>query len=139
MIFKLDKRLHQDSILVCDLPLSQLRLINDQQFIWCILVPRIDNVQEIIDLNDKQQQALWHESACLSRALRSGFNPDKLNVAALGNVVSQLHVHHICRFKNDCAWPAPIWGRQAMLPYQTTEMDQLTSKLKSLMSTFFTS
>ena len=133
MKFELDERLQNDSHFVCKLLLSQVRLINDCQFIWCILVPEINNVTEIIDLDELQQRQMWSESALLSKALKQGFTPDKLNVAAIGNVVSQLHVHHICRFKTDVAWPAPVWGRQAMVNYQESERLVLIEKIHDLL------
>ena len=133
MKFDLDERLQNDSYFVCKLPLSQVRLINDSQFIWCLLIPEINAVVEVIDLNELQQKQMWLESALLSRALKAGFSPDKLNVAAIGNVVSQLHVHHICRFKTDVAWPSPVWGRQAMVSYQESERLTLIDKIAALL------
>ena len=135
MRFELDERLQNDSYFVCQLSLSQVRLINDSQFIWCVLIPEINKVVEVIDLNELQQSQMWLESALLSRALKAGFAPDKLNVAAIGNVVSQLHVHHICRFKTDVAWPAPVWGRQAMVNYQESEALILIDKIRDLLKT----
>jgi len=133
VIFELDPRLQSDSFFVCKLPLSQVRLINDSQFIWCVLIPEINNVTEIIELTDAQQTDLWHESAMLSRALKKGFHPDKLNVAAIGNIVSQLHVHHLCRFKVDIAWPAPVWGRQPMVGYEESTHGVLSEKIRKLL------
>lgn len=133
MKFELDKRLQNDSHFVCKLPLSQVRLVDDSQFIWCVLVPEINTVTEIIDLSELQQRQMWLESAFLSKALKNGFIPDKLNVAAIGNVVSQLHVHHICRFKTDVAWPAPVWGRQAMVNYQQSDRLILIEKIHDLL------
>ncbi len=133
MTFELDERLQNDSHFVGKLTLSQVRLIDDSQFIWCVLIPEINKATEIIDLNDSQQNQMWLESALLSRALKAGFAPDKLNVAAIGNVVSQLHVHHICRFKTDVAWPAPVWGRQAMVNYQENERLILIEKIHDLL------
>lgn len=133
MKFELDQRLQNDSHFVCKLSLSQVRLINDRQFIWCVLVPEINNVTEIIDLNELQQNQMWFESALLSKVLKEGFIPDKLNVAAIGNVVAQLHVHHICRFKTDVAWPAPVWGRQSMINYQESERLVVIEKIHDLL------
>jgi diadenosine tetraphosphate (Ap4A) HIT family hydrolase len=133
VIFELDQRLQNDSFFVCNLLLSQVRLINDSQFIWCVLIPEINNVTEIIELTDVQQAALWQESAILSRALKKGFHPDKLNVAAIGNIVSQLHVHHLCRFKDDIAWPAPVWGRQPMVGYGENKHQGLSEKIRKLL------
>jgi diadenosine tetraphosphate (Ap4A) HIT family hydrolase len=132
--FKLDERLENDSTWVFDFPLSELRLINDAQFTWFILVPRVKQVKEIIDLNEEQQIALLRESSTLSRVLKDLFKPDKLNVAAIGNVVSQLHVHHICRFKKDVAWPAPVWGRQPMVAYSLDEQNALIGTVQKALT-----
>jgi diadenosine tetraphosphate (Ap4A) HIT family hydrolase len=131
--FKLDQRLQNDSFFVYKLPLSQVRLINDRQFIWCVLIPEINDVTEIIELKQAQQAALWEESAMLSRALKKGFNPDKLNVAAIGNIVAQLHIHHLCRFKVDIAWPAPVWGRQPMVGYDENKHIVLSERISKLL------
>ena len=133
MKFKLDERLENDSHFVFALALSQVRLINDKQFVWCVLIPEVNDVKEIIDLDEVQQRQLWQESAMLSRALTEGFAPDKLNVAAIGNVVSQLHVHHIARYKNDIAWPSPVWGKQAMIAYTEEERVAIIVKLRELL------
>ena len=128
--FKLDQRLENDSFLVCHLDLCQVRLINDAQFTWLLLVPMVNGVSEVIDLHEDLQQELWRECSLLSRILQAEFAPDKLNIAAIGNIVSQLHVHHICRFKDDVAWPAPVWGKQAMIPYEQDEHERLIERLK---------
>jgi diadenosine tetraphosphate (Ap4A) HIT family hydrolase len=132
--FKLDERLENDSHFVFALPLSQVRLINDKQFVWCVLIPEVNDVKEIIDLDEVQQRQLWQESAMLSRALTEGFAPDKLNVAAIGNVVSQLHVHHIARYKNDIAWPSPVWGKQTMIAYNEEDRFAIIVKLQELLN-----
>ncbi|MEQ3658569.1 MAG: HIT family protein [Glaciecola sp.] len=128
--FQLDHRLENDSFFICQLDLCQVRLINDAQFVWLLLVPMVNGMSDVIDLDDELQQQLWRESSLLSRILRTEFVPDKLNIAAIGNVVSQLHVHHICRFKNDIAWPAPVWGRQAMVAYEQAEREGLIDTIK---------
>ena len=128
-MFKLDERLENDTFFVCDLPLCRVLLMNDSQFVWLILVPRIEGVTEIIDLSEAQQQQLTVESAQVSRALQLLFNPDKLNVAALGNVVSQLHIHHIVRYKEDVAWPKPVWGAQPTVAYSSDAVEALVNKL----------
>lgn len=136
MTFKLDPRLQKDSYFVTKLSLCQVRLINDAQFVWCVLVPEVDNAVEIIDLTTHQQSQLWQESAMLSQVLKEGFSPDKLNVAAIGNIVSQLHMHHICRYKTDIAWPAPVWGKQSMLEYNENERQQLIDKIQQRLPLF---
>ena len=134
MKFKLDSRLQADSYLVSNLSLCQVRLINDSQFVWCVLVPKVFDAVEIIDLNGQQQAQLWQESALLSHVLKRAFSPHKLNVAAIGNIVSQLHVHHVCRYTNDVAWPAPVWGKQAMIHYSEDKKLEVIEKIQGLLA-----
>jgi diadenosine tetraphosphate (Ap4A) HIT family hydrolase len=115
--FALHPRLAADTFVVGDLPLCRLLLMNDAQYPWFILVPRRDGAREIYQLADADQQQLLRESAALSRAAMAAFAGEKLNVAALGNVVPQLHVHHVVRFANDPAWPKPVWGVHPPQPY----------------------
>jgi diadenosine tetraphosphate (Ap4A) HIT family hydrolase len=117
--FVLHPQLAADSLLLTEWPLSQVRLINDQQYPWFLLVPKVTAAKDIIDLTDEQQLQFWQESKLLSHWIRSDYQPDKLNIAALGNVVAQLHLHHIGRFKSDMAWPAPVWGKHPARPYST--------------------
>ncbi len=115
--FSLAPELQRDCIELADWPLCKVLLMNDSQYPWFILVPRIAGVKEIIDLSEELQITLLQESGKLSKLLQQVFNPDKLNVAALGNMVPQLHVHHIARFTTDAAWPTPIWGKLPAVPY----------------------
>ncbi|NMH58784.1 HIT domain-containing protein [Alteromonas ponticola] len=132
-MFRLDTRLEQDTLVVGDLPLCRVLLMNDKQFPWVILVPRLANAVEICQLHAKDRVQLWEESHQVSEAMLALFSPDKLNVAALGNVVKQLHLHHVARFVNDCAWPQPIWGRQPAVPYSSEQASvQLTQLRKKL-------
>lgn len=130
----LDQKLADDSVFVVDLPLSQLRLINDSRFPWLVLVPRVSNIEEIFQLSDEDQQQLLRESSQLAKALSTSFKADKLNVAALGNVVRQLHVHHIVRYVDDCCYPSPVWGIGEALPYQEIELRQRVDELRSALS-----
>jgi len=123
--FQLHPQLAKDSIWLADWPLCQLRLINDTNYPWFILVPRRVNIKEVIDLTEEDQTSLWQESAKLSRLIRVKYNPEKLNVAALGNIVPQLHLHVIGRFIEDAAWPAPIWGKVAPQPYTKQQLSVL--------------
>lgn len=117
--FELDKRLEGDSVPVADLPLSAVRLMNERSWPWLILVPRRAGLVELIDLDAADRARLMEEIARAAGALRALYRPDKLNVAALGNVVSQLHVHVIARFRTDPAWPRPIWNvKPKMEPYE---------------------
>jgi diadenosine tetraphosphate (Ap4A) HIT family hydrolase len=103
--------LQADCLRLGRFPLCHLLLMQDANYPWCILVPDREDIGEIHQLTDSDQQQLMRESVQLSRALVAAFSPDKLNVAALGNVVPQLHVHHIVRYRHDVAWPDPVWGR----------------------------
>ena len=123
--FSLAPELARDCIELADWPLCKVLLMNDSQYPWFILVPRKANLKESIDLDDVDQLLLMKESAKLSLLLKEVFNPDKLNVAALGNMVPQLHIHHIARFKSDAAWPAPVWGKFASVPYTNEQVEQL--------------
>jgi len=127
--FKLHEQLQVDCIELLDLPLCKLLLCNDSTYPWFILVPRVSNTQDIYQLDWQQQQQFLNESSMLSELLITEYNGDKMNVAALGNVVSQLHIHHIVRFKNDVSWPKPIWGQQALVPYVEDEIQELKANL----------
>ena len=123
--FSLAPELQRDCIELADWPLCKVLLMNDSQYPWFILVPRVAGVKEIIDLSEELQITLLQESGKLSKLLQQVFSPDKLNIAALGNMVPQLHVHHIARFTTDPAWPAPIWGKLPAVPYSDEQIEQL--------------
>lgn len=108
--FVLNKRLEQDSFLVTDLSLSQVRLINNQDYIWFILIPKINQITHLIDLLPEQQITLFQEISLVSKILSKLYAPDRLNIASLGNVVSQMHWHIIVRYVQDKTWPNPVWG-----------------------------
>jgi diadenosine tetraphosphate (Ap4A) HIT family hydrolase len=108
--FELDRRLSADSLPVMSLTLCELRLMHDSRYPWLLLVPQRTACVEILDLDEADEVLLWAEIRRVAAALRAVVEPDKLNIAALGNVVPQLHVHVIARFRNDAAWPAPVWG-----------------------------
>ena len=131
MSFTLHPRLAADTIAAGDLPLCRLLLMNDAQYPWFILVPRRDNAREIYLLDEDDRQQLWRESAQLSRALMQAFAGHKLNVAALGNVVPQLHLHHIVRYPGDPAWPGPVWGRHPPRPYTDAERAERIKALRA--------
>ncbi|MGQ0621809.1 MAG: HIT domain-containing protein [Panacagrimonas sp.] len=127
--FELHPQLAKDTFILADLTLSRLLLMNDAQYPWCILVPRTNGVREIHDLCESDQAQLLRESVGLGRAMMSAFDGDKLNVAALGNVVPQLHVHHIVRFRMDPTWPAPVWGRHPAQPYDRRGRQDFVERL----------
>jgi diadenosine tetraphosphate (Ap4A) HIT family hydrolase len=108
--FALDPSLEADTHAIGELAFSQLLLMDDARFPWLILVPRICGARELIDLDEGDQRSLIGEISLVGRVLETLLRPDKLNVAALGNVVPQLHVHMIARYTNDAAWPKPVWG-----------------------------
>lgn len=108
--FDIDPRVEADSLPLADLELCTLRLMNDQRFPWLLMVPRRVWIVEVLDLEPPDQQRLWDEIRLVAGVLRAEFVPDKLNIAALGNQVAQLHVHVIGRFRSDPAWPGPVWG-----------------------------
>lgn len=109
--------LQADCLHVGDFPLCHLLLMQDANYPWFILVPAREGITEIHQLAADDRRQLMDESVALSTALERAFTPDKLNVAALGNVVPQLHIHHIARFRDDVAWPAPVWGAQPRKHY----------------------
>lgn len=127
MEFKLAPELARDSYHLTDWPLCEVRVMNDRQFPWFLLVPKIADAREVIDLTEEQQLQLLRESRFLCHWLKAEYQPDKLNIAALGNQVPQLHVHHIARFQTDVAWPAPVWGKQPMHPLDESEVARLQS------------
>lgn len=115
--YALHPQLAADTHPVAAFGLCELRLMDDANYPWLVLVPRLPDVRELVDLDPSQRHALSDEVDRAARALRDAVYPHKLNVAALGNLVPQLHVHVIARFDHDPAWPAPVWGRVAARPY----------------------
>jgi len=115
--YALDPRLAADSHPLATLELCELRLMDDANYPWLVLVPRLAGARELLDLAPAQRRQLTDEIDLAGRLLHRVFQPFKLNVAALGNLVPQLHVHVIARFEDDPAWPAPVWGRVAARPY----------------------
>ncbi|MEI6729799.1 MAG: HIT domain-containing protein [Pseudomonadota bacterium] len=110
MNFNLHKQLEQDCFFVSDLKLCRVLLMNNSLFKWLILVPRIENAEEIIDLNQEDRQILMQEICFISTIMKDLFTPKKLNIGALGNLVPQLHIHVIARYEDDAAWANPVWG-----------------------------
>lgn len=128
--FTLDSRLAADGLTVGDTRLCRLLLMNDARYPWCILVPRRPQVREIYELPAEDRQRLLEESVVLGRAMMDVFGGDKLNVAALGNQVPQLHLHHVVRRIGDPAWPAPVWGVGRARRYTDDETMAVLSRLK---------
>lgn len=130
--FQLDTRLENDTHKIASWPLCDLLLMNDAQYPWCILVPRISGLSEVYQLSRSQRQQLDLESIYLSKTLMAVFEGEKLNLAALGNVVNQLHIHHIVRFSNDAVWPAPVWGKLPSRPYSEESLKACLASLSDL-------
>lgn len=131
MNFKIDPRLAAESCSLGTLSLCEVLLYDDARFPWLILVPRKENLVEIIDLSDAERTMLMDDITDASRALKALTHCDKLNVAALGNQVRQMHVHVIARFETDAAWAGPVWGKGARVPYEKAARDDLTKKLQA--------
>jgi diadenosine tetraphosphate (Ap4A) HIT family hydrolase len=128
--WSLHPQLAKDTINIGDLPLSRVLVVNDANFPWLMLVPRRPEVSEIIDLDEVAQAQLMVEIARTGRALKVVTECDKLNVAALGNVVPQLHVHVVARRTGDAAWPRPIWGQVAPVAHDPQERDAFIRALR---------
>ncbi|WP_236234522.1 HIT family protein [Pseudomonas tohonis] len=133
-MFALDQRLQQDCLPVGDFPLCRLLLMNDAHYPWFILVPRREEVSELFLLDADDQLRLWNETTRLAEVLKDSFGADKMNVATLGNVVSQLHMHVIVRRREDAAWPAPVWGRHPAQPYSPEQVAEVMARLRLVLT-----
>ncbi|EKT4523462.1 HIT domain-containing protein [Pseudomonas putida] len=136
-MFVLDSRLQQDSLVLGNLPLCQLLLSKDANYPWFILVPRRAEVSELFQLSEADQQQLWKETTYLAETLKGCFAADKMNVATLGNVVSQLHMHVIVRRRDDAAWPAPVWGRHPAVDYTPEQVEAIRQRLRAVLNEDF--
>ncbi|MDD3608154.1 MAG: HIT domain-containing protein [Halothiobacillaceae bacterium] len=114
--YTLHPQLAADSLPVGHFPLCELRRINESRYPWYLLIPRLGGLSELHDLDEPQLGQLMRESRALAQALHTLHTPDKLNIAVLGNIVPQLHVHHIARHRSDASWPHPVWGRFPTIP-----------------------
>lgn len=132
--FQLHPRLQQDCLHVAQLGLSQLLMMNDSQYPWFILVPRRAGISEIYQLVETDRQRLWAESCLLAEQLQTLYRPDKLNIAAIGNLVPQLHLHHLVRYRQDASWPAPVWGQRPPQPYAQTQANTEIAKLREALA-----
>ena len=132
-MFELHPQLNKDTFTIGELPLCRVLVMNDRQFPWLILVPQQSFIREIYELNTEDQKALNEESISVSELLMNHYNGDKLNIGALGNLVPQLHIHHIVRFKHDIAWPKPVWGQVTPKPYTKLQKQKISTELQTLM------
>lgn len=132
-MFQLHERLAADTHHLGYSRLCEILLMNDSTWPWIILVPAVPDIREIYQLDHKQQVRLLEESSTLSQGMMELFSGDKMNVAALGNMVPQLHLHHIVRFEGDPAWPGPVWGKQPPVSYTDDELAEIRGKLTPLL------
>ena len=130
--FQLDSRLAADTIPVGDLALSSVLLLNDARFPWFVLVPRIGGASEVTDLTEEQSVQLMQEIRIAAGVMMELSRPDKVNVGALGNIVAQLHVHVVGRFRSDPAWPGPVWGHGSRTPYPDHAASALIERAATL-------
>ena len=133
--FDLHPQLAADCVVIGDLPLCRLLLMDDANYPWCLLVPRRAGVREVHELAGDDQALLLGEVTQLSAAMQSQFVADKMNIAALGNVVPQLHVHVVARHAGDPAWPRPVWGAVPRRPYAAAERDAMVGRLRKSITT----
>ena len=132
--FALDPRIAADTHAVIELALSRVLLMDDMRFPWLILVPRIAGLRELTELPRDDQHALLDEINRAAHVLHAIAKPDKLNIAALGNVVPQLHVHVVARFVGDAAWPRPVWGVGERVPYTVDERTRVVNLLRAALA-----
>lgn len=130
MTFQLHPRLEQDCIAIGRFELCRLLMMNDSQYPWFILVPERADLQEIYQLSKAERALLTEESSYLAENLAGLYKADKMNIAAIGNLVPQLHIHHIVRYQTDNAWPAPVWGKFAALPYTEQQIADNLARIK---------
>lgn len=127
--FELHPRLAADTIAIGALPLCRVLLMNDKSFPWCLAVPQRNAIRELHELSKTEQAQLMEEVTGISAAMQDAYAADKMNIAALGNQVPQLHLHIIARFESDPAWPAPVWGKFPPQPYSPSEQEHQRQRL----------
>lgn len=133
-MFQLDERLANDTVSIGSFALCEVLLMNDANYPWLILVPKRSSLTELYQLSEEDQQIFMQESVFVTAKMQMHFQADKMNVAALGNIVSQLHIHHIARYKTDSAWPGPVWGVNPAEAYSSEELEITAGTLKALFS-----
>ncbi|SEK87382.1 Diadenosine tetraphosphate (Ap4A) hydrolase [Pseudoxanthomonas sp. GM95] len=132
--FVLDPRLAADSVFIADGPLSQVRLMDDTRFPWLVLVPRVADAVEWIELDGSQQRLLLAEVNQVGALIRAHTGVEKLNIGALGNIVRQLHVHLVGRHEGDAAWPGPVWGSGHAVRHTPEALEQQLAHWRALLS-----
>ncbi|MDX9713975.1 MAG: HIT family protein [Dissulfurispiraceae bacterium] len=132
-MFELNERLKQDTFEVARLQLSKVLLMNDMTVPWLILVPQRSGIRELHQLEQKDLTVLVEETALVSGLMEKEFSPDKINVASLGNIVAQLHVHIVARFSNDRAWPGPVWGAAGAEQYTEHDAAKMVKRISAML------
>ena len=133
-MFELHQTLAKDTVTVASLPLSQVLLMNDVRYPWLILVPQRKDIREIHHLAKDDQDTLFKEIMLASNIVETIFSPEKINIGALGNLVPQLHIHVIARYKDDAAWPGPVWGHGEAVPYAPEPLEALKNQLEEALT-----
>ena len=131
-MFELHPQLNIDTFTIGDLPLCRILMMNDKQFPWLILVPKRSFIREVYELNENDRSVLQEESSRISELLMDHFKGDKLNIGALGNIVPQLHIHHIVRYTHDAIWPKPVWGQIETKRYTKLQQQNLITTLQAI-------
>ena len=134
MAFELDPQLKKDTHYLGEFDLCQVLLMNDCQYPWIILVPKREKVREIFELSEQDQLQLMLESNFMLEEMSRVFKADKMNVANLGNIVSQLHIHHIARYTNDASWPGPVWGVKSPQAYSDDKLKKAFQTIKEMLN-----
>ncbi len=135
-MFTLHQRLEDDTVEVARLSLSSVLLMKDRTVPWLILVPRREGVREFYELTGEDRAVLMEEMTLASKVIDRLYGPDKVNIGALGNLVPQLHIHVMGRFKTDRAWPGPVWGKDGAEPYTDAELGKAVGELKEAFKSF---
>ncbi|MFA6163037.1 MAG: HIT family protein [Methylobacter sp.] len=136
MPFQLHPRLQQDCITIGRFELCRLMMMNDSQYPWFILVPEKTDINEIYQLTKPDRELLAEESSYLAENLAELYHADKMNIAAIGNMVPQLHIHHIVRYQTDRAWPAPVWGKFDAVPYTEQQITDNLARLRKQLENY---
>ncbi len=129
--FTLDPTLAKDTVEITKLDICRVLLMRDRTYPWLILVPAIAQLRDLDDLAPEQREIVMNEVDRVSKVIKAQFKPYKMNVAALGNVVEQLHIHVIARFQGDPAWPAPVWGVHPPQDYENADRDHLIDQIRT--------
>ena len=132
MSFTLDSRLENSSLMIASIDAFQIRLVNDKRYIWLLIIPTMPHITELDDLEPETQTALFQIARQLSSSIKSHVNADKMNIATIGNIVSQFHLHIVARKQTDAAWPEPVWGKGTAEPYGDEDAGAMRAQMQKL-------